>query len=88
MYAIEESNNENFNANLAALRRFMRSYPHQQDIEKMISILQGINNRKHSTSNDAQSLVLLCKKISALHHEEFEILPEIQKELEELKIEN
>jgi hypothetical protein len=88
MYSIEKNDLENFSANITTFRRFMRSYPHQQDIEKMISILQSVNEKKHSTQNDAQSLVLLCKKISALHHEEFEILPEIQRELEELKMEN
>jgi hypothetical protein len=88
MYAIEENDNENFTANIAALRRFMRTYPHQQDIEKMISILQNRNEKKRSNPSDSQSLELLCKKISALHHEEFEILPEIQRELEELRMEN
>jgi len=29
---------------------------------------------------------LLCQKMSALHHEEFERLPEIQKELEAIDI--
>jgi len=88
MYAIEESDHEIFIANITTVRRFMRPYLHQQDIEEMISILQSINERKHSTKNDAQSLALLCKKISALHHEEFEALPEIQKKLEELRMES
>jgi len=84
MYIIERNDAKNFQAGINSLRSFMHSYPHQQDIEKMISILQCINEKKFSSSNEAKTLTLLCKKISALHHEEFEILPEIQKELEVL----
>ncbi|MDR2594416.1 MAG: hypothetical protein LBC87_06575 [Fibromonadaceae bacterium] len=82
MYIIERNDNENFKAGINSFRSFMHSYPHQQDIEKMISILQSINEKKYSSSSDSKILTLLCKKISALHHEEFEMLPEIQKELE------
>jgi len=82
MYIIERNDTENFKAGINSFRSFMHSYPHQQDIEKMISILQSINEKKFSSSSDSKILTLLCKKISALHHEEFEILPEIQKELE------
>jgi len=82
MYIIERNDTRNFNAGINSFRSFMHSYPHQQDIEKMISILQCINEKKFSSSTEAKTLTLLCKKISALHHEEFEILPEIQKELE------
>ncbi|MCL2284322.1 MAG: hypothetical protein FWC26_13480 [Fibromonadales bacterium] len=84
MYAIEKDDLENFKISVNSLRCFMREYPHQQDIEKMISILQGISEKKHSSSEDSKYLALLCQKMSALHHEEFEILPEIQKKLEEL----
>jgi len=82
MYIIERNDTRNFNAGINSFRSFMHSYPHQQDIERMISILQCINEKKFSSSNEAKTLTLLCKKISALHHEEFESLPEIQKELE------
>jgi len=82
MYIIERNDTRNFDAGINSIRNFMRSYPHQQDIEKMISILQCINEKKFSSSTEAKTLTLLCKKISALHHEEFESLPEIQKELE------
>jgi hypothetical protein len=87
MYAIEENDSEIFNTGLNSFRRFMGTYPHQQDIEKMISILRDINEKKHSSSSDSKNLALLCQKMSALHHEEFERLPEIQKELEAI-IEN
>ncbi len=86
MYAIEENDSDNFNASIEVFCRFMRSYPHQQDIEKMISILKSIFERKHSNPEDAKNLALICQKMSALHHEEFERLPEIQKELEGLII--
>jgi hypothetical protein len=88
MYTIEENDLENFKICINVFRRFMRTYPHQQDIEKMISILQSINERKHPNSSDSKNLALLCQKMSALHHEEFENLPAIQKELEELRMEN
>jgi len=84
MYAIEENDSEIFNAGLNSFHRFMRTYPHQQDIEKMISILRDINEKKHASPSDSKNLALLCQKMSALHHEEFERLPEIQKELEAL----
>jgi hypothetical protein len=84
MYAIEENDSENLKTDLSVFRQFMRTYPHQQDIEKMISILENIYEKKHPSSNDSKSLALLCQKMSALHHEEFEILPAIQKELEAL----
>jgi hypothetical protein len=80
--AIEGNDLENFNASISSFRRFMRTYPHQQDIEKMIFILQNVIEKKHFSQQDSKNLTLLCKKMSALHHEEFEILPEIQKELE------
>jgi len=82
MYIIERNDTEYFKAGINSFRNFMHSYPHQQDIEKMVSILESINEKKYSSSKDSRILTLLCKKISALHHEEFEILPEIQKELE------
>ena len=82
MYTIEENDVENFRAGINSFRRFMRTYPHQQDIERMVSILQDISEKKHSSSKDSKNLALLCKKMSALHHEEFEILPAIQEELE------
>ncbi|MDR2579630.1 MAG: hypothetical protein LBC85_01380 [Fibromonadaceae bacterium] len=83
MYSIEREDSEYFNVNISMFSRFMRTYPHQQDIEKMISILQKIKEKKHAASDDTKNLSLLCKKMSALHHEEFESLPAIQKELEE-----
>ena len=82
MYMIEKDDFESFKTGINVFRRFMRTYPHQQDIEKMISILQNINETKHPNPSDSKNLTLLCRKMSALHHEEFEILPEIQKELE------
>jgi hypothetical protein len=82
MYIIERNDAENFKAGINSFRRFMHPYPHQQDIEKMIFILQSINEKKHPNTNDSKRLTLLCKKMSALHHEEFEVLPEIQKELD------
>jgi hypothetical protein len=85
MYSIEESDAENFKASINAFHRFMRTYPHQQDIEKMVSILQNMNEKKHSSPDDAKNLALLCQKMSALHHEEFERLPAIQKELGEIR---
>ncbi|MCL2100911.1 MAG: hypothetical protein FWH22_04285 [Fibromonadales bacterium] len=84
MYAIEENDLENFKAGINSFRRFMHAYPHQQDIEKMVSILESINETKQPNSKDSKNLALLCQKISALHHEEFEILPGIQKELEDI----
>ena len=86
MYIIERNDAENFKAGINSFRRFMCSYPHQQDIEKMISILQNINEKKRPNPNDSRNLTLLCRKMSALHHEEFEILPEIQKELENINL--
>ena len=82
MYAIEESNSINLDASLDVFCRFMRTYPHQQDIEKMVFILKNINEKKRSSPEDAKHLALLCQKMSALHHEEFESLPDIQKQLE------
>ncbi|MDR0517098.1 MAG: hypothetical protein LBH25_08655 [Fibromonadaceae bacterium] len=82
MYSIEESDSESFKSSISTFYRFMRTYPHQQDIEKMVSILQKMNEEKHSSSSDSKNLALLCQKMSALHHEEFERLPAIQKELE------
>ena len=84
MYAIEKNDSEGFKIGINALRRFMRTYPHQQDLDKMIVILQTMNETKHSSSTDSKVLALLCQKMSALHHEEFEILPEIQRKLEEI----
>ncbi|MCL2208007.1 MAG: hypothetical protein FWB90_07955 [Fibromonadales bacterium] len=84
MYTIEKDDLENFKIGISAFRRFMRSYPHQQDVEKMVSILQNISETKRPNPNDSKNLALLCQKMSALHHEEFEILPDIQKQLEEI----
>ena len=87
MYSMEENDSEDFNASINTFGNFMRSYPHQQDVEMMVSILHSIKQKKHTSPSDAKGLALLCQKMSALHHEEFESLPAIQKELEELRIE-
>jgi hypothetical protein len=86
MHAIEENDLGNFKAGINSFRRFMYSYPHQQDIEEMVSILENLNETKNPSPKDSKNLVLLCQKMSALHHEEFELLPGIQKELEELRV--
>jgi hypothetical protein len=86
MYIIEKNDLENFKAGINTFRRFMQTYPHQQDVEKMVSILQKANENGYPSPSDLEYLTLLCKKMSALHHEEFEILPAIQKELEDLKV--
>ena len=88
MHAIEGCDAADFNASLDEFYRFMHTYPHQQDLDKMASILKSIYEKKRSSPEDAKNLALLSKKMSALHHEEFEILPQIQKELEEMKIES
>jgi len=84
MYTIEKNDFESFKIGINTFRNFMQTYPQQQDIEKVISILQDINEKKHPNASDSKHLTLLCKKMSALHHEEFENLPAIQKELEEI----
>jgi hypothetical protein len=58
MYSIERDGSEYLDANIGILSRFMRTYPHQQDVEKMVSILQKIKENKHPTPDNTKGLAL------------------------------
>jgi hypothetical protein len=63
---------------------FMKPYPNPSDIDAIDRTIQIL--RKETDNKKAQAkLELLCEKVSALYHEEFERIPGLQKELEALE---
>lgn len=62
-------------------RRFMKPFRHPETLDTLELALTQINPDNIS---QRRKLELLCQKISALHHEEFESLVAIQRELETL----
>jgi hypothetical protein len=62
---------------------FMKPYPNPSDIdaiENTIELLRAEGDNKKARAR----LELLCQKVSALYHEEFERIPGLQKELDAL----
>jgi len=64
-------------------RQFMQPYRYQEDISAIAQLLEAMRNGEN-TPRSRRKLELLCQKVSALHHEEFERLQGIQKEPSEL----
>lgn len=73
-----------FQQSMDSFKHFMRPYRYPADIVDIEQLLETMR-AGHSAQHDRRKLELLCQKISALHHEEFERLQAIQKELAELE---
>lgn len=72
-----------FNQSMERFKSFMHPYRYPADVAAVVQLLQSMRHgaiEKH----DRRKLELLCQKISALHHEEFERIEAIQKELDTL----
>lgn len=64
-------------------KAFMKPYRYPADVQAIENILEAMRQGK-PRSSDRRRLELLCRKVSALHHEEFEQLQAIQDELARL----
>lgn len=79
----QAGNGEEFKASLDRFKSFMAPYKEPGDVE-------GIGNaicKLRMNENDSQErfrLELLCRKVSAMYHEKFEQVPEIQQKLNAL----
>lgn len=72
-----------FSQSMDSFKRFMQPYRFPADVQAIEHVLESMR-AGHSVPHDRRRLELLCQKISALHHEEFERLKAIEKELESL----
>jgi hypothetical protein len=72
-----------FQQSMDRFKLFMRPYRYPTDITAIENILEAMR-LGHSAAHDRRKLELLCQKVSALHHEEFERLQAIQNELAQL----
>lgn len=79
----QAGNGEEFKASLDRFKSFMAPYKEPRDVE-------GIGNaicKLRMNENDSRErfrLELLCRKVSAMYHEKFEQVPEIQQKLNAL----
>ena len=73
-----------FMLSMQNFRAFMDAYRWPEDLVSIEDALMRLRTGDHSQN---RHLELICRKISALHHEEFEKLPAIQRELEQFKSE-
>lgn len=71
-----------YRQSLQNFRNFMISYRFPEDVK---SIEDALGKLRAGDHNQNQRLELLCRKISALHHEEFEKLPAIQAALAKIR---
>lgn len=71
-----------FTLSMQNFRQFMKSYRFPEDLAEIEMSLQELKKGDHSQNRHIE---LLCRKISALFHEEFERLPSIQRELAAFK---
>jgi len=67
-----------FLLSIQSFRRFMKPYRFQNDIEELEKAMHLLHT---GDLHENRHMELLCRKIAALHHEEFEKLTQIQAEL-------
>lgn len=72
------NNKDEFTLSWKVFIRFMHPYRRQEDIELIAVSLQAL---RQGDDRQNRILELLCRKISAIHHEEFEKVSMIQQEL-------
>jgi hypothetical protein len=73
-----QGNTQIYDTCLRRLDSFMKDFGYPEEYEKLQEFL--FRNKQHD-SQWADIVGLLCQKLSALHHEEFEKLPPIQEKL-------
>ncbi len=67
--------------------KFMEPYKEQKDVQQIgLSICQL--RADENNAKERSRLELLCKKVGAMYHERFELLPDIQKQLADLEKES
>lgn len=79
----QSANEEEFGAALERFYAFMEPYSGQKDIQLIGETLRKLRADENATT-ERKRLELLCRKVSAVYHEKFEKLPEIQEALSEL----
>lgn len=81
----QSANEEQFNAALNRFYAFMEPYSGQKDILQIGETIRKLRADEND-STERKRLELLCRKVSAVYHEQFEKLPEIQEGLSGLEI--
>lgn len=76
-------NQQEYQQSMERFKAFMLPYRFPADISAIEKLLDSMRTG-HSSPHDRRRLELLCEKVSALHHEEFERLQAIQTELDRL----
>ncbi len=83
----QAGNEEEFKASLERFKNFMAPYKNSRDIEEIENAICKLRSNEND-SRERFRLELLCRKVSALYHEKFELVPEIQQKLSALERQN
>lgn len=76
-------NEDEFCKSAERFKRFMSPYRNPQDVEAIIDSIRKLRTNENAPEERSR-LELLCKKVSAVYHEKYELLPEIKQKLEAL----
>lgn len=79
----QADNGEQFLSGLNRFQEFMSPYKNPEDIQKISDSIRKLRTNEND-SLERKRLELLCRKVSAVYHEKFEQIPEIQQSLSEL----
>ncbi len=79
----QAENEEEFRASLERFKNFMAPYKDAQDVERIGNAICKLRSNENDSQERAR-LELLCRKVSAMYHEKFELVPEIQRKLSAL----
>lgn len=79
----QAGNGEEFKASLDRFKSFMAPYKEPGDVEGIGNAICKLRMNEND-SRERSRLELLCRKVSAMYHEKFEQVPEIQQKLNAL----
>ncbi|MCR5029787.1 MAG: hypothetical protein K6A31_11115 [Fibrobacter sp.] len=81
----QAADEEQFSTSLDRFYAFMAPYKDQRDVQLIGKTLRRLRVNENDVKERSR-LELLCRKVSAMYHEKFEQVPEIQKKLSELDL--
>jgi len=81
----QAAEDDQFTASLNRFNEFMVPYKEPKDVQLIGATLRKLRTNENNVKERFR-LELLCRKISAMYHEKFEELPEIQQKLAELDL--
>lgn len=78
-YLLYRANDDaEFKTCITRFKDFMKPYPDQKDVLAIENSVSALRKNEHD-SVERSRLELLCSKVSAMYHEKFELIPDIQK---------